>query len=66
MRSAILMLPILGATSCLGVTDAAFCGPDYTGAIDRLAKALPHPDTPEEVGRTGTAVVLGHDAGCAT
>ena len=66
MRSAILMLPLLGVTSCLGVSDAAFCGPDFTAAIDRLADALPHPDTPDEVGRAGTAVVVGHDAGCAT
>jgi hypothetical protein len=66
MRSVIRMLPLLGVASCLGVSDAAFCGPDFTGAIDRLARALPHPDTPDEVGRAGTAVVVGHDAGCAT
>lgn len=60
------MTLLLGVTSCLGVSDAAFCGPDYTAAIDRLAVALPNPDTPDEVGRAGTAVVVGHDAGCAT
>lgn len=60
------MTLLLGVTSCVGVSDAAFCGPDFTGAIDRLADALPHPDTPDEVGRAGTAVVVGHDAGCAT
>lgn len=60
------MTLLLGVTSCLGVTDAAFCGPDFTAAIERLADALPHPDTPDEVGRAGTAVVVGHDAGCAT
>jgi len=46
------------------VSDAAFCGPDFTGAIDRLAMALPDPMTPDAVGRAGTAVVLAHDAGC--
>ena len=65
MRFKIAMLPLLGVTACLNVTDAAFCGPDYTGAIDRLATALPDPNTPDAVGRAGTAVVLGHDAGCA-
>ena len=66
MRSRIAMLTLLGVTSCsLGTSDAAFCGPDFTGAIERLANALPNPATPDEVGRAGTAVVRGHDAGCA-
>jgi hypothetical protein len=65
MQLTIAILPLLGVTSCLGVSDAAFCGPDFTGAIERLAIELPDPMTPEGVGRAGTAVVLGHDAGCA-
>ncbi|WP_161487236.1 MULTISPECIES: hypothetical protein [unclassified Sulfitobacter] len=65
MRYAIAMLILLGATGCVRGSDAAFCGPDFTGAVDRLAEALPHPDTPDSVGQAGTAVVLGHDAGCA-
>ena len=58
------MLPLLGVTSCLGVSDAAFCGPDFTGAIERLAVALPNPLTPDNVGIAGAAVIAGHDAGC--
>jgi hypothetical protein len=65
MQLKIAMLPLLGVASCFSATDAAFCGPDFTGAIDRLATELPDPMTPEGVGRAGTAVVLGHDAGCA-
>lgn len=65
MRSKIAMLTFLGVTGCWGGIDAAFCGPDFTGAIERLADALPNPQTPDDVGRAGTAVVLGHDAGCA-
>jgi hypothetical protein len=64
MQLKIAMLPLLGVTSCLGVSDAAFCGPDFTGAIERLAVELPNPDTPESVGQAGTAVIVGHDAGC--
>lgn len=66
MRLKIVMLPLIGATSCaIGTSDAAFCGPDFTGAIERLATALPDPATPDSVGQAGTAVVRGHDAGCA-
>jgi hypothetical protein len=66
MRSKILTLSLIGVNSCaLGTSDAAFCGPDYTSAIEALAEALPHPDTPDSVGRAGTAVVKGHDAGCS-
>ena len=65
MLSKIAMLPLVGVTSCaLGTSDAAFCGPDFTGAIERLADALPNPLTPDDVGKAGTAVVRGHDAGC--
>ncbi|KEJ97441.1 hypothetical protein SAMN05444149_101880 [Pseudosulfitobacter pseudonitzschiae] len=65
MLSKIVMLPLIGVTSCaIGTSDAAFCGPEYTGAIERLAEALPDPLTPDAVGRAGTAVVRGHDAGC--
>ena len=60
----ILMTILIGATACTSASDAAFCGPDFTGAIERLADALPNPDTPDSVGRAGTAVVFGHDAGC--
>lgn len=59
------ILVILGATACTSVSDAAFCGESFTGAIDRLADALPDPLTPDSVGRAGTAVVLAHDAGCS-
>jgi hypothetical protein len=66
MQLKILMLPLLGVNSCMnGTSDTAFCGPDFTGAIERLADALPNPQTPDDVGRAGTAVVRGHDAGCA-
>ncbi|UOA14544.1 hypothetical protein [Sulfitobacter dubius] len=66
MRSKILMLPLIGVSSCaIGTSDAAFCGPDFTGVIERLADALPDPQTPDAVGKAGAAVVLGHDAGCA-
>jgi len=55
----------LGVSGCFPVgNDAAFCGLDYTGAIDRLAVALPDPNTPDAVGKAGTAVIAGHDAGC--
>lgn len=64
MRSIMLMIALIGASACTPASDAAFCGPDYTAAIDKLAKALPNPETPDDVGRAGTAVVLGHDAGC--
>ena len=57
---------LIGATGCATVSDAAFCGPSFTGAIDALAEQLAAPGTPDNVGRAGTAVVLGHDAGCRT
>jgi len=65
MRLMMLMIALIGASACTPVNDAAFCGPDFTGAIGRLADALPDPMTPDAVGRAGTAVVLAHDAGCA-
>ena len=65
MRS-MTLITLLGVTGCASVgSDAAFCGPDFTGAIDMLAEALPHPNTPDEVGRAGVAVIAGHDAGCS-
>lgn len=64
MRLMMLMTALTGASACMHVSDAAFCGPDFTEAIDRLATALPDPMTPDAVGRAGTAVVLAHDAGC--
>lgn len=60
------MLAIIGVASCTNVSDAAFCGPVYTEAIERLAQALPNPATPDDVGIAGTDVVLGYDAGCVT
>lgn len=60
--AAILMM--IGASGCLSASDAAFCGPDFTGAIQRLADVLPDPATPDDVGQAATAVVLAHDAGC--
>ena len=65
MRYAIAMLILTGVSACaVRGSDAAFCGPDYTGAIDRLAKELDHPSTRDPLGQAGTAVVVGHDAGC--
>lgn len=64
MRSTILTLTLIGVSGCGTVNDAAFCGPDFSAAVDRLAIALPDPNTPDEVGKAGTAIVLGHDAGC--
>ena len=55
---------LTGATSCATDSDAAFCGPDFSGAIERLADALPDPNTPDEVGRAGTSLILAYDAGC--
>lgn len=60
-----LTATILGVTTCGAVSDAAFCGPDYTEAIERLAVELDHPATRDPLGRAGTAVVTGHDAGCS-
>jgi hypothetical protein len=65
MRLMMLMIALIGASACTPVSDAAFCGPDFTWAIGRLADALPDPMTPDAVGQAGTAVVLAHDAGCA-
>lgn len=59
------LIAMIGVASCSTATsDAAFCEPDFTAAIDRLATALPDPATPDRVGIAGTAVVRGHDAGC--
>ena len=66
MRYVMLIAILIGAQGCASVgSDAAFCGPGFTGAIERLADALPDPMTPDAVGQAGTAVVLAHDAGCA-
>ena len=59
-----MLATVTGATACASVSDAAFCGPTFTGAIDALATQLADPATPDSVGRAGTAVVIGHDAGC--
>lgn len=65
MRLILPMIALTGVSACnVAGSDAAFCGPDFTGAVQELAEALPHPDTPDSVGRAGTAVVRGHDAGC--
>ena len=61
----ILLMMTTGVGACVPVSDqAAFCGPAFTGAIERLADALPDPATPDGVGIAGTAVILAHDAGC--
>lgn len=65
MRS-IIALALTGLAGCAGVSDAAFCGPDYTRAVQKLRAGLEqHPETPDAVGEPGTDVVLGHEAGCA-
>lgn len=64
MRYMAALLMIIGASGCLSASDAAFCEPDFTEAIQRLADVLPDPATPDDVGQAGTAVVLAHDAGC--
>ena len=65
MRLMVLLTMTIGLSACTdGKNDAAFCGPAFTGAIDRLALDLDHPTTRDELGKSGTAVVLAHDAGC--
>lgn len=60
-----LMLTVMiGVVSCATANDAAFCGPEFTGAINRLAVELDHPSTRDALGRAGTAVVKATDAGC--
>jgi hypothetical protein len=59
-----MLATVTGATGCATASDAAFCGPTFTGAINALAEQLADPATPDELGKAGTAVVLGHDAGC--
>jgi len=61
----LIITGIIGATGCANVNNAAFCGPDFTGAINRLAIELDNPGTREALGIAGTAVVLATDAGCA-
>lgn len=47
-------------------SDAAFCGPDFTDAVQRAGQeALAYPDTPEALGVAVADVVTGHKAGCA-
>ena len=63
----VLLMTTTGLSGCTnGINNAAFCGPAFTGAIDRLAADLDHPTTRDELGKSGTAVVLAHDAGCST
>ena len=65
MRS-IIALALIGLSGCVATSDAAFCGPDYTRAVQGLRAGLEqHPETPDAVGEPGTDVVLGHEAGCA-
>ena len=62
----ILLMMTTGAMSCTTVSDAAFCGPDFTGVIADLADALPAlPAEYDDVGRKGTTVIVAHDAGCS-
>jgi len=63
----IMMLALAGASGCaMPQNDAAFCGPDFTDAVQRAGKeALAYPDTPEALGVAVADVVTGHRAGCA-
>lgn len=64
MRS-IIALAVIGLSGCAATSDAAFCGPDFTQAVQGLRAGLEqYPDTPDAVGEPGTDVVLGHEAGC--
>lgn len=64
MQGKALLLTI-GVTSCgMATSDAAFCGPSFSGAIDQLENVLPNPQTPDEVGVAATVVILKHEAGC--
>ena len=66
MRQYLMALAFLGVTGCLAdVSTSAFCGPTYTGAIERLSgEALKAPDVPEPLGVAVADVVTGHRAGC--
>lgn len=65
MRS-ILVLILLGVSACTApLSDAAFCGSDYTTNIAALRAGLEqNPQTPDAVGEPAVNVVLGHEAGC--
>ena len=60
----LMLTAMIGAVSCATVNDVAFCGPEFTGAINRLAVELDHPSTRDALGKAGTAVVKATDAGC--
>lgn len=65
MRLSLMVLALVGVTACTRPSDAAFCGPTYSGAVDRLGKeALAHKATPEALGNAVADVVTGHKAGC--
>lgn len=66
MKLSLMALALIGVTACTKPNDAAFCGPSYSGAVDRLGtEALAHKATPEALGNAVADVVTGHKAGCA-
>lgn len=66
MKLFLTALVLTGVTGCVSVSDAAFCEPTFTGAVDRLrTEALAAPDIPEPLGDAVADVVTGHGAGCA-
>ena len=65
MKLSLMVLALIGVTACTKPNDAAFCGPTYSGAVERLSKeALAHEATPEPLGNAVADVVTGHRAGC--
>ncbi len=62
----VTVLILVGVTGCSSATsDAAFCGPTYSRAIDNLADAaLADPGINDVTGGAVADVVAGHDAGC--
>lgn len=65
MRLFLTGLVLTGVTACTTPNDAAFCGPTYSGAVNRLAQeALAYEATPEPLGNAVADVVTGHKAGC--
>lgn len=66
-RTVLAFLGVIGLTACkMNVSDAAFCGPAFSGAVDRLgSEALAAQSVPEPLGNAVADVVTGHKAGCA-
>lgn len=55
----------IGVTGCKNASDAGFCRPAFTSAVDRLASEALAADIPDSLGNAVADVVTGHDAGCA-